>query len=301
MAGALSLFPSVSRAQTEEIVDDLPVSRVELAPKVVALEVQGNKLTEPESILAVIGTKVGTHLSRMQLAQDVRSIWGLKKFRSVQVESVEVADGIKLIYVVDEKPSIRDIIVHGTKTMELDDINKVVTLKPNSILDEPEAKENEDKIRTRYQEEGFYLVKVRLEIKYTKDKKADVHFFISEGPRVKVGGVSFSGNRHFSGKHLRNNIATSPPGILAFFSDTSGVFKESDLKTDVERINALYYDAGFIRAKGGPPEIEFSFAQNKVFIHIPSRRGRATASPPSPSPATCSATSSRTRRSPRAT
>ncbi|PKN25066.1 MAG: hypothetical protein CVU65_09825, partial [Deltaproteobacteria bacterium HGW-Deltaproteobacteria-22] len=185
MAGALLVFPSVSQAGTDEIVDDLPVSRAQLAPKVLAIEVQGNKLTEKESILAVIGTKVGTHLSRMQLAQDVRSIWGLKKFRSVQVESIDTEDGIKLVYVVEEKPSIRDIIVHGTKLMEMDDINKVVTLKPNSILDEPEAKENEDKIRTRYQEDGFYLVKVRLEIKYTKDKKADVHYYISEGPRVK--------------------------------------------------------------------------------------------------------------------
>jgi len=273
MAGALLVFPSVSQAVTDEIVDDLPVSRAQLAPKVLAIEVQGNKLTEKESILAVIGTKVGTHLSRMQLAQDVRSIWGLKKFRSVQVESIDTEDGIKLVYVVEEKPSIRDIIVHGTKLMEMDDINKVVTLKPNSILDEPEAKENEDKIRTRYQEDGFYLVKVRLEIKYTKDKKADVHYYISEGPRVKVGGVSFSGNRHFSGKHLRGSIATSPPGILAFFSDTSGVFKESDLKTDVERISALYFDAGFIRAKVGPAEIEFSSAQNKVFVHIPIEEG----------------------------
>jgi len=273
MAGALLVFPSVSYAGTDEIVDDLPVSRAALAPKVLAIDVQGNKLTEKESILAVIGTKVGTHLSRMQLAQDVRSIWGLKKFRSIQVETVDAEDGIKLVYVVEEKPAIRDIIVHGTKSMELDEINKIVTLKPNSILDEPEAKENEDKIRSRYQEDGYYLVKVRLEIKYTKDKKADVHYYISEGPRVKVGGVSFSGNRHFSRKHLRNNIATSTPGILAFFSDSSGVFKESDLKTDVERINALYYDAGFIRAKVGPAEIEFSSAQNKVFIHIPIEEG----------------------------
>lgn len=257
----------------DAIVDDLPVTRVDLAPKVLGLDVRGNKLTEKESILAVVGTKVGTHLSRMQLAQDVRSIWNMKKFRSIQVEAIETEEGVRLVYVVEEKPSIREIVVHGTKAMELDEINKVVTLKPNSILDEPEAKENEDKIRSRYQEDGFYLVKVRLEIKFTKDKKAEVHYYVSEGPRVKVGGVSFSGNRHFSGKHLRNNIATAPPGILAFFSDTSGVFKEAELKTDVERINALYYDAGFIRAKVGPAEIEFSSAQNKVFIHIPIEEG----------------------------
>lgn len=275
--------PSVARADgdpdgdtdgdTDEIVDDLPVSRPNLAPKILGLDVRGNKLTEKESILAVVGTKVGTHLSRLQLAQDVRSIWSMKKFRSIQVEAVETEEGIRLVYVVEEKPSIKEIVVHGTKAMELDEINKVVTLKPNSILDEPEAKENEDKIRSRYQEDGFYLVKVRLEIKFTKDKKAEVHYYVNEGPRVKVGGISFSGNRNFSGKHLRNNIATAPPGILAFFSDTSGVFKEAELKTDVERINALYYDAGFIRAKVGPAEIEFSSAQNKVFIHIPIEEG----------------------------
>lgn len=255
------------------VAQDLPVVRTGLSPKVLSIDVTGNRITEKSSVLAVLGTKVGNHLSPAQLAQDIRAVWNLKKYRSVKVESIEEEDGIRLIFVVEEKPAIRQILVHGTRQLELEDINKVVTIKPNTVLDEPEAKENEDKIRQRYQEDGFYLVKVRMEIKFIDDRKADVHYYITEGPRVKVGGVSFSGNRHFSGKYLRENIATSPPGILAFFSSTSGVFKESELKTDIERISSLYYDAGFIRAKVGPPEIEFSSAQNKVFVHIPIEEG----------------------------
>ncbi len=255
------------------IVGDLPASRDSSAPKVVTLDVRGHKMTEKDAVLNVIRTKPGTHLSETQLAADVRAVWNLKKFRKISVESMDVEGGIQLTFVVEEKPSIETIYVHGAKAIELSEINKVVTLKPNTILDESAAKENEEKIRQRYLQDGFYLVKLRLEIKNTKDNKVEVHYYITEGPRVKVGGVSFSGNRHFTGRTLREGIATSKPGIMAFLSDTSGVFKESDLKDDIERISARYFDAGYIRAKVGPAEIEFSASQNKVFVHIPIDEG----------------------------
>lgn len=255
------------------VTQDLPTLPMTMSPKVLSIDVSGNRLTEKSSVLVVLGTKPGNHLSPAQLAQDIRAVWNLKKYRSVRVEAVEEEEGIRLVFVVEEKPAIRHIFVHGARQLELEEINKVITIKPNTVLDEPDVKENEDKIRQRYQEDGFYLVKVRMEIKFVDERKADIHYYITEGPRVKVGGVSFSGNRHFSSKYLRENIATSLPGILALFSNTSGVFKESELKTDIERISSLYYDAGFIRAKVGPPEIEFSSAQNKVFVHIPIEEG----------------------------
>ncbi|MBN2725329.1 MAG: outer membrane protein assembly factor BamA [Deltaproteobacteria bacterium] len=268
---SLMLSSGYSLAQ---VATDLPVFKGTRRPKIIEVEVRGNFLAEKVAILNVTSSKKGTFFSTEQLARDVRAIWNMGKFSHVQVEKVETSRGIILVFIIKEKPSIKSIIVHGNKEIDLETINKVVTIKPGIILDESAAKDNSVKIKQRYQEDGFYLARVRMGIKAGKKNTAEIHYYINEGPRVKVGGVSFSGNLTYESKLLRNGIETKPPGVFSFINDKSGVFKESELKTDLLKIQNLYFNSGFIKAKVGPPEIEFSSAQNKVYIHIPIEEGK---------------------------
>jgi outer membrane protein insertion porin family len=266
------LLSSIPLKSSAEIFKDIP-SSTKWRPKVIKIVVSGNKLTESVAILNSLGTKSNSYLSNMQLAQDIRTLWRLNKFSHIQVLHRNVKGGIVLHFFVKEKPSIKSIVVHGNKKLDLETINKVVTIKPASILNDANAKDNAVKIKQKYQEDGFYLAKVKMRLKRVKKNRVEVHYYIKEGPRVKVGGVSFSGNKQFKTKKLRSSMATRKPGIFAFLNDTNGVFKETDLKIDIHRIRNLYFNGGYIHAKIGPPEIEFSSAQNKVYVHIPIQEG----------------------------
>ncbi len=269
---AAAVWLTLATPARAEIIGDLPSSK-NWRPKVLDIKVSGNRLSETVAILSAMGTKPGAYLSKTQLAQDIRTLWRQNKFSDIQIAYSRGVGGIVLHIHVKEKPSIKTIVVHGNKKLDLETINKVVTLKPQGILNEAAAKDNAVKIKQRYQEDGFYLAKVTLNIKRLKNNQVEVHYHIKEGPRVKVGGISFSGNRHFSAAKLRSIIQTRKPGIFAFVSDTNGVFKETDLKTDILRLRALYYNNGYIKAKVGPVEIDFSSAQNKVYVHIPIQEG----------------------------
>ncbi len=268
-----ALVAVVPGAAHAKIIDDLPKDG-KWRPKVLKILVKGNRLSEAVAILNAIGTKANSYLSPTQLGQDIRTLWKLNKYSDIQITYEDVDGGIILTIHVTEKPSIKSIVVHGNKKLDLETINKVVTIKPSAILNEAAAKDNAVKITQRYQEDGFYLAKVTMKLKHLKKNQVEVHYYVKEGPRVKVGGISFSGNRHFSSGKMRSFMATRKPGVFAFLSETNGVFKESDLKIDILKIRSLYLDHGFVKAKVGPAEIEFSSAQNKVYIHIPIDEGK---------------------------
>ncbi|MBU1218904.1 outer membrane protein assembly factor BamA [Myxococcota bacterium] len=271
---ALVLVSMVPVSAFSQVATELPGNIPGRRVPVIDVQIKGNVLTSKSSILNVLSTKRGTFYDQMRLAQDVRNIWNLAKYSNIQVHSIDSSAGMTLIITVTEKPKIKTIFVHGNKELDLDTINKVVTLKPSTILDESAVNDNAVKIKQRYQEDGFYLARVKSGLKPQKNNSMDVHFYIEEGPRVKVGGVSFSGNKQFASSLLRNGIETKIPGIFSFLNDKSGVFKESDLKTDLMKIQGLYFNHGYIQAKVGPAEIEFSSAQNKVYIHIPIDEGK---------------------------
>ncbi len=256
-----------------DIMGDLPQNKVNRRPKILTIKIEGNKATESNAIKNIIKSKAGYLYSSKVVAQDIKTLWRLKKFNDIEFRKEKTKKGVILHIKVVEKRTIRSIIVHGNSKLGLEEVNKVVTIKPNTILDESAVKDNVIKIKQRYQKDGFYLINIKHKIKRVKNNKVDIHYYIEEGPRVKVGGVSFSGNKRFPSEKLRSGISTRVPGIFSFLNDTDGVFDKNALDVDILKIKSLYFNHGYVRAKVGPSRIQFSSAQNKVYIHIPILEG----------------------------
>jgi outer membrane protein insertion porin family len=68
---------------------------------------------------------------------------------------------------------------------------------------------------------------------------------IFEGPKVKVGSISFVGNQFASDAQLRSKIATP---ILAFF----GKYHSDMLDEDRQKVIDYYYSQGFFEVKVTP-------------------------------------------------
>ncbi len=65
-----------------------------------------------------------------------------------------------MIFIVIEKPSIKDIVIRGNQKVKLDDIKEKLTLTTRSILNVEKVKENAELIRKLYFAKGYYGVKV---------------------------------------------------------------------------------------------------------------------------------------------
>jgi len=222
---------------------------------VVVQEVQiaGNQRIEPDVVLLRINTRRGNPLDPKVVREDIQSVMGTGYFRNVVVETEEVPEGVKVIFRVEERPTIREVLYEGNKALELKDFEKVVTLKPNHFLNIAELKENVEKIRKLYANEGYFRAVVEYEARPQENNQVSVAFKIQENKEIKVRRILFLGNRVFPDKKLRKVIESKKKGLLSFVTG-SGTYKEDVLRDDVTRLTLFYLDNGYLHFSAKPPQ-----------------------------------------------
>lgn len=237
------------------------------------IQFRGNRKVEDDAIRVNLRSKAGETLKPETVRADLRAMWDMGFFEDIVVEAEpEGADGVVLIFAVDEKPSIRKVLVAGNREIDLEKINEVLDLKRDTILDIGKVKQNRDKIHDLYVEKGFYLASVEYEARPVNDTQVDVWFVIDERDKVEIREISFVGNEQVSDAELRGIIATSAGGALSFLGD-GGVFKEEVFERDIIMITAYYYDRGFINVKIGTPQIQLSRDKRYMYLSIPIDEG----------------------------
>ncbi len=222
------------------------------APVVKEIEITGTQRIEPDVILLKIHTKTGDALDLKTVREDIREIMKTGYFRHVTVEELPVPGGIKVVYRVEERPTIREILFEGNDDLDEEDLQQVVTLQPNHFFSVAELKENVAKLRKMYANEGYFLADVDYDIKSEPNNQVTIVFVIQENEEIKVRRVLFMGNRAFTDKKLSKVIETKKKGLFSFLT-SSGVYKEDILRDDVTRLTLFYLDNGYLQFSADKP------------------------------------------------
>ncbi|MGW8320325.1 MAG: outer membrane protein assembly factor BamA, partial [Thermodesulfobacteriota bacterium] len=224
----------------------------EALPIVKAIEVEGGQRIEPDVIFLRIRTKEGDRVDRKTIREDIRTIMETGYFRQVSVEALPVEGGVKIVYHVEERPTIREVRYEGVKELEEDDLKEVVTIQPNTFLNIGALKENVEKIRKLYANEGYFRADVEYEAEPCGNNQVNVIFKVQENEEIKVRKVLFLGNERFSDKQLGGILQTKKKSMLSFIT-SAGAYKEDVLKDDVTRLTLWYLDHGYLQFSAKPP------------------------------------------------
>ena len=222
--------------------------------------VAGNQRIEGDAIKAVVGTKVGERLIPARLAEDLRRIYGLGFFHNVRVEVGQTpAGGAVVTYVVEENPVIRQVSITGNEELGSDDIKDKLTVTVGSTVDYPLLLENAARIEQQYQAKGYYLAKVKYVLEPMGEGAVGVNFDVTEGKKLRLRAIDFHGNEAISDSKLLDVMQTKPWGITSYVSqlwDTSGLYAEPIFYQDLDKIQRLYMDDGYIRVSVGEPQVD---------------------------------------------
>jgi outer membrane protein insertion porin family len=219
------------------------------------ITILGNVKVEEGVIQGAVKSREGRMFSTEQVREDMRSIFNLGYFTDVQVDIKSTPKGKEVIFIVVEKPSIREVLITGNRKVKLADIKEKVTLTPRSILNLEKVKENAEQIRKLYFSKGYYGVKVDDKIDYLESNEAVVNYKITEGPKGHIKKITFKGNKHIKSSDLRKVMTTKQWNLLSFISKT-GVLDEDILKNDLQLLTAYYFDHGYLDVKVSGPKID---------------------------------------------
>lgn len=229
---------------------------------------EGLKRVEAGAIRVVLSSRVGKPFDAAKVTEDIKAIYGMGYFDDVQVFSEALpSGGVRLQYLVSEKPAIRKITLLGHDEISEDDVKEVVDIKPFTILNEAKVKRNLQKIKDLYSEKGFYLAEVSSRTEPSGDREVDVIFEIVENAKVEVRKVRFVGNRNLSDATLKAGLITQEGSLISFMTG-AGTYRKDAFQVDILRITSAYFDNGFINVKVDTPDAEISPDRKYIYITI---------------------------------
>jgi len=197
-------------------------------------------------VRANIQTTVGKPRSRDVIEQDVRSLIGTSFFFDVRVLEEPVPTGLKIIFQVTGKATIKEITVEGGKGIKNDRLKREVKLKVGDILDERKVHGDVLKMIETYEKSGFPDAKVEPVINLDKDTgKALLKYQVTEGDRVFIQKIIITGNHAVKTGLLLKIIKTKRRWWGSFLA-SSGMLKDEQFREDLEKIREHYRSKGYI-------------------------------------------------------
>jgi outer membrane protein insertion porin family len=238
------------------------------------IAVVGARRVDPDDVRATMKLRRGDICTDPAITRDAKALWNMAYFDDLQIEADPLGAGIKLTIRVVERPAIGKVVYEGNDEVDEDDIDEAIKLESGTILSVPDVEAQADALRQLYSEEGFFLAEIKYELKRVPGdtNQVDVVFKIDEGAAVEVRRISFVGNEQLPSAELLDIMQTSETGMFSFLSDRNK-FSRAAFDEDLTRVQAWYYDKGYLMMRPGRPSVVLTPDRAYVDITIPLEEG----------------------------
>jgi len=209
------------------------------------LAVEGVRRVQEAVLLGRVKSTVGSTFSPTLLAEDIRSIFSLGFFDDVQLRVEDFEGGVKLTFVVTERPFVRDVDFVGNTKLSTTELQEKIDLKLGSVYNPVDVQRALEKLKDFYEDEGYFEVQLTPTIEKFADGDVRVAFSIVEGRQIKIDTIVFQGNAGLTVAQLKDVLVTRERQFYIL----RGKVQRQRLEQDVEQILALYNDHGYIQSR----------------------------------------------------
>jgi outer membrane protein insertion porin family len=245
-----------------------------------AIRIEGNQRIATETYLYYVSLKVGDAYDEVAVQNDFRRMWQTGFLDDLKVEIERTPKGIEVIFRVKERPLIKSIEYTGNKKVSTDDIqtklqDENINIRTDQPLDPYLAQRTVNAIQKLMTEKGMQFGTATYKTEPISGSMAKLVFTVDEGPDVKIGDIEFEGNDVFSDGKLKGRMKETKEHWMFSWITKKDDFEKEKFDKDMERVEELYFNHGYINARIDEPRIELD-PQNKerMKITIPVREGR---------------------------
>jgi len=215
-------------------------------------------------ILARVGAKIGSPFVANRTAEDIRAIFSLGFFDDVQVKVEDFEGGVKLTYMVVERPFVRDIVFAGNKKEDAATLQDKIDLKLGSVYNPVEVNRGADKLKEFYEQEGYFEVGITPEVEKLADGDVTITYRIAEGRRISIDQIVIEGAQGLTPKQVKGAMDTQEREYIVL----RGTVQRQKLDEDVDRIIQLYNDFGYVQARVESSEIQVDREKARATVRV---------------------------------
>lgn len=213
-------------------------------------------------------SKVGDAYSADKVRADVEALFRTGYFYDVRVDRTINGQVVDLVYTTVEKPSIVEINFRGNNEVETSDLTEAAQLKAFEILNMNKIREATEKMQKLYEDKGFFLARIVPVVEPVKEgESVRINFDIQENEKVKVKRITFLGNKNIADGRLKSAMQTQEGGFLSFISG-SGAYKQDAFDRDLQVIQYLYFNEGYVTVKVDRPQVYVTPDKKGIYVTI---------------------------------
>jgi outer membrane protein insertion porin family len=238
-------------------------------PLITQIDIVGARKVEEATVRFKLKSRAGDPYSPEVVREDIKALYSLGYFEDIVVQADIFEGGLKLTFVLHEKPSIQSIRIVGNRKLTADKIKAKIDLVEGGIIPPGALAKNSEKIRLFYEEEGYYQARVEGREDRISPQEVNVTFDIVEGAKFDVGEIRIVGNKYLKEKDIKGKLQTLELYLFFF----GGTLKREELRRDLDRIRAYYLDNGFLDIAVEDPEIQLDARRKRLRIIIQVQEG----------------------------
>jgi len=238
-------------------------------PFITQIDVVGARKVEEATVRFKLKSRVGDPYSPEVVREDIKALYSLGFFEDIVVQADIFEGGLKLAFILHEKPSIQSIKIEGNRKLATDKIKGKIDVVEGAIIPPGALGKNAEKIRLFYEEEGYYQAQVDGREERISPQEVAITFSIVEGDKFDVGEIRIVGNQALKEKEIKSRLQTSELYLFFF----GGTLKREELRRDLDRIRAYYLDNGFLDIAVDEPEVQVDAERKKLRIIVRVQEG----------------------------
>ncbi len=229
------------------------------------IQLEGNDRVDGATVRAVLTVRPGTEVTLEEIDQDLQAIFKLGHFDDVTADLREEGTNKVLVFIVHERPLVREIRYEGEKKITEDKLQPLVSIKVPEIYDPVKVKQSIETMRYLYNEEGYHAARIEPELTTDERNESILTFNITEGKKVLIDEIAFDGNIVVSSKDLIAAMKTKKRWIFSWITGR-GTYKAEDIQFDLDAIKSVYFDRGYMDVKIKQPQI--SLVHNDKYMRL---------------------------------
>jgi outer membrane protein insertion porin family len=212
------------------------------------INIVGNARVSSATIESLVDKKT-SNIDSIYINNLTKKIYDTDFFADVKISFNQDVLTINVI----ENPIVNFFYINGIKDRDLDQANKIITLKENSIFSSSKLKKDIEATREFLNASGYYQASIVPEVIKIDNNQINLIIDIDKKEISKIKNIYFIGNKYFSNSQLIDVITSSEDGWWKFFSTSA--LSEQRIEYDKQLLKEFYKSKSFYDA-----QIESAFA-----------------------------------------
>ena len=212
------------------------------------VNIVGNARVSSATIESLVDKKI-SNIDSIYINNLTKKIYDTDFFADVKISFNQDALTINVI----ENPIVNFFYINGVKDSDLDQVNKIITLKENSIFSSSKLKKDIEATREFLNASGYYQASITPEVIKIDNNQINLIINIDKKEISKIKNIYFIGNKYFSNSQLLDVITSTEDGWWKIFS--SSALSEQRIEYDKQLLKDFYKSKSFYDA-----QIESAFA-----------------------------------------